>query len=158
MKKSLSLIACFGLAVLACGCQKQVSSNANVTNAERKTVNPSMLSAQTGSSVIAYHFHRTMRCHICLAIETNAARVIENNFSRQISDGQLTWMPYNLDEAGGKDLAKEFDISVSTLVLAKMQDGKHTKFRKLDNVWAYVGDPVKFDDYVKTEVEQFLSE
>lgn len=158
MKRSLSLIACFGLVILSCGCQEQVSSNANMTNAERKTVNPSMLSEQTGSSVIAYYFHRTMRCHTCLTIETNAARVIENNFSQQITDGKLIWMPYNLDEAGGKDLAKEFDISVSTLVLAKMQDGKHTKFRKLDNVWAYIGDPVKFDSYIQGEVSRFLNE
>lgn len=155
MKRSRIMIACFGLAVLACGCQEQASSNANVTNAERKTVNPSMLPVQTDSSVIAYYFHRTMRCHTCLTIETNAARVIENNFSQQITDGQLIWMPYNLDE-DGLDLAKEFDISVSTLVLAKMQDGKHTKFRKLEKVWEFVGDPAAFENYVKNEVNQFL--
>ena len=83
---------------------------------------------------------------------------IEENFSQQISNGTLTWIPFNLDESGGKELEEEFDVSVSTLVLSKMEGVGNTEYKKLEKVWGLIGDPVKFDNYVKNEVKQFLNE
>jgi hypothetical protein len=166
MKKNLISTTCWVLVILACGCQERVSFKSDVegtvsatgTNPESKITKTTAPPEQTGSTVIAYYFHRTIRCRTCLAIETNAARVIESNFSQQITDGRLTWMPLNLDNPGSNEFEKEFDISVSTLVLAKMQDGKHTKFKKLEQVWANVSDPAKFDAYIQDEVRQFLND
>lgn len=128
--------------IFATGCQNGVSSN----------------SAANEQTAVAYYFHRTMRCPTCLAIEVNAQRVIKSSFAEQIAANKLMWIPYNLDEADGDQLEKEFDVSVSTLVLAKMQDGNHTNYKKLEKVWDFIGDPVKFDGYIKSEVEKFLNE
>jgi hypothetical protein len=169
MIRKLISIVCFVLAVSACGCREQVSSNpavemkhssleATQTNEEIKIINTATPLDKNGPTVIAYYFHRTIRCPGCLEIEAAAQRVIETSFANQITDEKLTWIPFNLDDPGGRDFEREFDVSVSTLVLSKTEDGNHTKYKKLEKVWDFIGDPVKFDDYVQTEVRQFLNE
>ncbi len=170
MKNKLILIACFALALSVCGCLEQTSSRsaaavesstltaATAANKESERINLSAHSEGNNSTVIAYYFHRTMRCPACLAIEANAQRVIEGGFENQIANEQLMWIPLNLDEPGSEEFEKEFDISVSTLVLAKMQDGNHTKNKKLEKVWNYMGNPVEFEEYVQSEVRRFLNE
>jgi len=108
--------------------------------------------------VVAYYFHRTFRCAGCLAVEARAAEAIEKHFAEQLVDGRLVWMPFNLDEPGGADYEKAFDLSFNSLVLSRTQDGRSIEHAKLDNVWSLAGDPVQFDDYVKNEVGRFLNE
>ena len=169
MIRKLISIACFVLAVSACGCQEQALPNsvaqmkhnsieASQTNEESKTINTSVSSDKNGSTVIAYYFHPTMRCHTCVVIQANAARVIMDRFPQQIADGSLIWMPYDFDGPGGEDFKKEFDISASTLVLSRMTKGNHEEYKKLEKVWDLINDPAKFDEYIQTEVKQFLNE
>jgi len=157
------------LAVLISGCQERVSSGSVVktehsfiktsqVNEKNNLVDTAKSQDKNNPIITVYYFHRTMRCPICLAIEANAARVIEETFSQQIADGTLTWIPFNLDDPGGEEFEKEFDVSVSTLVLSKMEDSNNTKYKKLEKVWDLIGDPVKFDEYVQTEVKEFLNE
>src|SRR4030042_4864818 len=113
-------------------------------------------SSGINSKVIAYYFHPTVRCPTCLDIEASARFIIEKDFAAQIDDGKLIWMPFNLDDPGGRELEKEFDISVSTLVLVKLQNGKHREFKKLEKVWELIGDPELFDRYIAAELQQFL--
>ena len=159
----------FVLAGLLSGCQDKVSVhpvneikyNAVETyqnSEDNKTADTAAPLNKNSQTVIAYYFHRTMRCPTCLAIEANAQRVIESRFENQIVDEKLMWIPINLDEPGSEEFEKEFDVSVSTLVLAKVQDGNHTNYKKLEKVWDFIGDSVKFDEYVQTEVKEFLNE
>ena len=141
--KRLFLTICLVSAVVISGCKKQGDSNA--------ASSPAMDGNDT--VVIAYYFHRTIRCAGCLEIETNAKRVIENSFANQIADKKLIWAPFNLDEPGGEEFGKEFDVSASTLVLSKTKN-----YKKLEKVWQLAHDPEAFDAYVKDEVKQFLNE
>jgi hypothetical protein len=146
--KILFLVICLVSAIIISGCKKQGDSDAALS------------SAMDGNDtvVIAYYFHRTIRCAGCLEIETNAKRVIENSFANQIADKKLIWAPFNLDEPGGEEFGKEFDVSTSTLVLSKTKNGNHTEYKKLEKVWQLAHDPNAFDAYVKDEVKQFLNE
>ena len=169
MSRIIMYISCFVLAVLFSGCQDRGSVH-SVNEIKHNTVeikknseannihDIAAPSDKNGSTVIAFCFHRTMRCATCLAIEANVARVIETNFAEQLASGKLIWIPYNLDELGGDELGKEFDVSSSTLVLTKMQDGNHIKYKKLEKVWDFIGDPLKFDEYVQTVVKDYLNE
>jgi hypothetical protein len=169
MARKIIPIACFVLVWLLSGCQDNVSVNSvnevkhdsvetNQSSEENKTADTAALLDKNSSTVIAYYFHRTMRCPTCLAIEANAQRVIETGFADQIADEKLMWIPFNLDEPGGEKFEKLFDISASTLVLAKVQNGNHTEYKKLEKVWEFIGNPMKFDEYVQTEVRRFLNE
>jgi hypothetical protein len=139
---------CLVSAVIISGCKQQGDSNAASSTA--KDGNDTV--------VIAYYFHRTIRCTGCLEIEANAKRVIESSFAKQIADKKLIWVPFNLNEPGGDEFGKEFDVSTSTLVLSKEKNGHHTEYKKLEKVWQLVHDPNAFDVYVKDEVKQFLND
>ena len=139
---------CLVSAIIISGCEKQGDSNA--ASSPAKDGNDTV--------VIAYYFHRTIRCAGCLEIETNAKRVIEDSFAARIADKKLIWAPFNLDEPGGEEFGKEFDVSASTLVLSKTKNSNHTEYKKLEKVWQLVHDPNAFDAYVKEEVKQFLNE
>ena len=169
MIRKIIPIACFVLAALMSGCQGHDLSNPAVrmknksiesvrVNEESDAADTAKTPDENGPTVIAYYFHRTMRCPTCLAIEANTARVIEENYPQHIADGTLMWIPFNLDDPGGEEFEKEFDVSASTLVLSKMTNGNNTEYKKLEKVWDLIGNPVKFDDYVQGKVKQFLNE
>jgi hypothetical protein len=141
---------CLMSAVLYFGCQEQKTSVNSDRTLKQQTVN------QTDkTTIIAYYFHRTFRCPTCRAIEANAAQIIEKNFTQEIADGQLMWVPFNLDEPGGKELEKEFDVSISTLVVAKMK-GDNIEYKKLEKVWDLLGDSDKFSQYITEEINKYL--
>ncbi len=146
--KILFLAICLVSTVISSGCKKQGDSKAVSSPAE----------VSNDTVVIAYYFHRAIRCAGCLEIEANAKRVIENSFADQIANNKLIWMPFNIDEPGGDAFAKEFDVSASTLVLSKEKNSNLTEYKKLEQVWQLVHDPNEFDVYVKKEVKQFLNE
>jgi hypothetical protein len=158
--KILFLAICLVSAIVIFGCKKQDNSNSvsNEKNTIDSNAKPSPAMDSNDTVVIAYYFHRAIRCAGCLEIETNAQRVIESSFATQIADKKLIWVPFNLDEPGGEEFGKEFDVSASTLVLAKTKSGNHTEYKKLEKVWQLVHDPEAFNAYVINEVRQSLNE
>ena len=144
-------IVCLVSAVFYFGCQEQKAPVNSDRILNQQTVN------QTDKTiVIAYYFHRTFRCKACITIETNAERTIRENFSKELADGRLTWMPLNLDEPSGQKLAKEFDIFGSTLVIAKMKGDNTAQYKKLEKVWDLLGNQEEFSLYVTEEVNEYL--
>jgi len=151
--KLVILTICAVWAVIISGCTKQVSSNSANINSIK-----SFAKDANEDAVIAYYFHRNIRCAGCLKIEANAKRVIEKNFAKEIADKKLMWAPFNLDEPGGEEFAKEFDISIGTLVLSKTKKDNQSEYKKLEKAWELMHERNAFDTYVKDEVKQFLNE
>jgi len=154
--------------IIFSGCRKQNNSpvvnnaqvpveNANIAKSV-DAINITPDNEQQKPTVIVYYFHRTFRCPTCLAIEANAAHTIDDNFWQQLSEGNLKWIPFNLDDSGGEKLGKQFDVSGSTLVVAKMQNGKVIKYKKLDKVWQLIGNNKAFSEYVKSEIKEYLND
>lgn len=144
----------FVMLVLACcGCQER-QSNVATASSELSRLNKDNPAEPI---VMVYYFHRTARCFTCLSIEANAAQVVKNNFSPQITDGRLIWMPFNLDDPGGDEFRREFDITTSTLVVAKRVDTDRVEFAKLDKVWQLLGNPDGFSEYVTDRINKFLN-
>ena len=131
MIRKIIPIACFVLAISISGCQEHASSDSAVdiehssieatyVGEKNNTVDTAKSPDENSSTVIAYYFHRSVRCPGCLEIEAKAQQVIENSFANQIADEKLIWTPFNLDDPGGEEFVKEFDVSASTLVLSRM--------------------------------------
>jgi hypothetical protein len=146
--KILFLSICLVSAVMIFGCKKHGDS---------KTAS-SPAGDGNDTVVIAYYFHKTIRCVGCLEIESAAKQVIENSFPKQIAEQKLIWVPFNLDDPGGKEFEKKFNVSGSTLVLSKAKGGDDTQYRKLEKTWELISDQNDFDAYVRNEVQQFLNE
>ncbi|HUV63866.1 MAG TPA: nitrophenyl compound nitroreductase subunit ArsF family protein [Sedimentisphaerales bacterium] len=109
-------------------------------------------------TVMVYYFHRTNRCVTCLSIEANAAQAIQDNFPQQMTDGRLMWMPFNLDDPGGEEFRRDFDITASTLVVARTTDDNRIQYKKLEEVWRLLGDPEGFAEYVTNEINKFMND
>lgn len=142
------------LVLICCGCQERQSDVASPS---------SELSSQHKDNpaepmVMVYYFHRTARCFTCLSIEANAAQVIKNNFHQQMADDRLVWMPFNLDDPGGEEFEKEFDIASSTLVVSEIVNGNYVRYKKLEEVWHLLGDPEGFSEYVTGEINKFVND
>jgi hypothetical protein len=110
-----------------------------------------------GSTVVyAYYFHQTYRCLSCELMETTAAREIEEHFAPQIQDGQVVWMPVNIDKPEGKAFRQQFDVQGSALVLARMENGICKSSKKLDELWRLLNRPDGFSKYLVDEVNAYL--
>ena len=139
------------LVLVCCGCQEREAGGASDFYRGQNRNN--------GKPVImVYYFHRTARCPTCISIELKAHEVVRENFNNQIADGRLIWMPINVDEPGGEEFEKEFDVGLSSLVVAKIVDGNCIEYKKLNEVWTLLRDEEGFSKYVTDEINEYLNE
>jgi hypothetical protein len=106
--------------------------------------------------VIVYYFHSNMRCPTCRSIETQSHKTVESDFAAQLSSGEVVWKTVNYEQPSAADLAKKFEIQMPVVVVAKMKDGQIADWKRLDQVWALVGDKPAFAKYVHSEISEML--
>ncbi len=108
--------------------------------------------------LIAYYFHRTMRCPACLSIEEQAREAIEASYPDELASGRLEWRAVNVEEPGNEHFESDFGLASSALVLVVMRGDEVEKWASLDRVWELVDDPWGFQEYVWSEVAGYLTE
>lgn len=108
-------------------------------------------------TVIAYYFHRTIRCIPCITVEAVTAETIEKAFHEQLADGRLTWMGINLDDSGGQEYEKQFGVSRSALIVAKVDARSEVQYKELTKVWELLSDPDALSKYVENEIDEYLN-
>ena len=106
--------------------------------------------------VVAYYFHRTLRCMTCLAIEKSAKEAIEIAYLDALNDGRLAWLPVDYEAPANWHFAKDYALETSTLVLVEMRGGKPARWKALPKTWELIGDPGGFQEYVWAEVKEYL--
>ena len=109
-------------------------------------------------ALVVYYFHGNVRCVTCRAIETQAHETVQSDFASQLASEEIVWKKLNYEDAATADLAKQFAIQVPVVVLAKMESGQVANWRRLDKVWALVGDRPAFAELIRTEIGQMLSD
>lgn len=110
----------------------------------------------TSPEVVAFYFHRTIRCHSCLQIEEWAKQAIESRFAGEIAAGLVEWRPVNIQEVGNEHFEKDYELTAQSLVIVRMKDGQPAGWKNLKSVWELLGDYVRFTEYVQTEVSSLL--
>jgi hypothetical protein len=108
--------------------------------------------------VIAYYFHGTVRCETCLKIEQQAKAVIERQFKPELDAQRLVFKPLNYDLPENAHFLLDYKLPCPSLVLVRQKDGKGGQWTLLGDTWQLVEDPVKFNAYIGTEVNKFLSD
>lgn len=129
-----------------------------VTDADAPTNADELNSDAAGPNtiVIAYYFHRTMRCPTCLSIEAQARDAINEGYADALASDRLEWRPVNVEEEGNAHFESEFDLSGSSLVIVEMHDDRVARWKNLERVWELVEDPLAFQEYVWSELVQYL--
>jgi hypothetical protein len=107
--------------------------------------------------LVVYYFHSNIRCPTCRSIEAQAQETVQTHFASQLDNGEVVWKIVNYEQASAKPLAEKFQLQMPVVVLARMKDGKVEDWKRLDEVWALVGDKPAFAKYVKGEIEGMLS-
>lgn len=116
------------------------------------------LAAETlDDGLVVYYFHGDIRCPTCRAIESQTHETVQNVFADQLASGRVAWKIVNYDKPEGTDLAKQFDVHMANVVLAQMDGGEIENWKRLDRVWALVGDKPAFIEFVRTEIGQMLA-
>lgn len=112
---------------------------------------------QPARKVVAYYFHRTLRCPTCLAIEKQSRETIEAAFAGELEAGVLEWRAVNIEEPGNEHFEQDFALDAQSLVLVQMEGSVVRRWTTLKGVWELVDDPPGFEQYVATSVVTFLS-
>jgi len=108
-------------------------------------------------TVIAYYFHRTVRCPGCLQIEFMADQAIRETFDQDLKEGNLVWLVVNMKEPDNQEFVDEYDLDGSTLVLTDSVSNGNERWKKLEKVWELMHEPEAFGRYVKKEVADYLT-
>jgi len=108
-------------------------------------------------TVIAYYFHRTVRCSGCLQIEFMADQAIRETFNRELKEGNLVWFVLNMEEPDNQEFIDEYDLDASTLVLTYSASNGKGRWKKLEKVWELMHEPEAFGRYVEKEVADYLA-
>jgi len=119
------------------------------------TSEPSATNAPN-EQVIAYYFHRTIRCHTCLEIEKEAQAVMARQFKTELDTKELVFKPVNYQERENAHFVEDYKLPCPSLVLVRQRGGKDERWKLLGETWQLVHEPVKFNRYVESEVKKYL--
>ena len=97
-----------------------------------------------------------MRCETCRKIERQAREALERRFAVEVAEKRLVFEPVNYDKPENRSYLEKYKLPCPSLVVVRRKGGKDEKWKLLGETWERVENPVKFNEYVEGEVEQFL--
>ncbi len=108
--------------------------------------------------MVATYFHNTVRCPTCHKIEELSAETIQNNFTEALKNGTLVWRVINVDESENQHYNQDYQLYTKSIIVSEVKDGKEIRWKNLDKIWTLVRDDQKFEEYVTSEVQDWLKE
>lgn len=108
------------------------------------------------NGLVVYYFHSNTRCPTCQSIESQAKDTVHTEFAPQLTSQEIVWKVLNYEQSANAQLAKKFEIQMPVVVLARMKAGQIEDWKRLDEVWALVGDKPAFAKYVREQITKML--
>jgi len=109
-----------------------------------------------GSQVVVYAAHMTFRCPECTQIEWLARELVEREFAAELADGRLVFR--TIDYMRDTVFARTYNISSSTIVVVRLEDGEEQTFQRLDEVWTKLGNRDDYFAYVRAAIRASLGQ
>ncbi|HOW16391.1 MAG TPA: nitrophenyl compound nitroreductase subunit ArsF family protein [bacterium] len=107
--------------------------------------------------VNVYYFHGKFRCPTCRNIENYSKEAVETYFKKEIESGKINFKAINVEEKGNEHYIKDYQLYTKTLTVSVTKNSKEIKYKNLDKIWEYVRNKEKFFNYVKNEIDGYLS-
>jgi hypothetical protein len=104
------------------------------------------------------YFHTTARCPTCHKIEELSNDTIRFNFEDELKTGKVVWRVINVDEPENEHYIQDYQLYSKHLIVSEIKDGKEVRWKNLEKIWTLVRDEEKFEEYVKTEINDWLKE
>ncbi len=108
--------------------------------------------------LVVTYFHTSFRCPSCYRIEKYSKDAIHFNFEDELKSGKIVWRVINVEEPPNRHFIKDYRLYSKHLIVSEVQDGKELRWKDLKEVWVKVRDEAQFNDYVKTEISDWLKE
>jgi len=108
--------------------------------------------------LVVTYFHGTFRCPTCHKIENLSAKAIKTHFKDELQSGKLIFRVINVEEPGNEHYMKDYQLYTKSLIVSDVKNGKERRWKNLEKIWVYVRDDQKFDNYVKSEIADWLKE
>lgn len=118
MKKNILLAALFLLTLANC------KNSNNTQNQQNSVTSTTELSKYPNSKLIIYYFHSTQRCPTCLSVEKNTKEILEESYKPELENNQIVFKSINFVEKENEELAKKYQISMSTILLVYNKNQK----------------------------------
>ena len=106
--------------------------------------------------LVATYFHNTFRCPTCHQIEEQSAEAIRDNFASELKNGTLVWRVINVDDPENQHYTKDYKLYTKHLIISEVKDGKEVRWKDLQNVWMLVHNQEKFEQYVVSEIKDWM--
>ncbi len=110
--------------------------------------------AGQGDYVAVYYMHSTFRCVTCNTIEKMTKSLLDKSYREELADGRIRWKDVDFQE--NEALAKQFEIVSSCVVVAQIEKGEVTGFKRLDEVWTLMKKPDQFNRYIGDAINSYL--
>lgn len=146
--KTLLVIIVFGLLAFAGirQMEKATAPDAAPTQEQPAAAEP------LANGVVLDYFTFGKRCDTCVRMETWAREAIETAFADALRDGRLIMRASDGDPA----TIQKYGLTVKSLVVRKIQDGKETSWQNLSRIWELNGDEAAYKAYIIEQVKQAL--
>lgn len=105
--------------------------------------------------VAVYYMHSTFRCVTCNTIEQMTRELLDDSYSEELVTGEVRWQEINFQKS--KSLAEQFEVMASCVVVAQVDSGGVVEYRRLDEVWTLMQEPVSFNNYISSAIDHYLS-
>ena len=113
-------------------------------------------SLPSGSEKIEiFTFHTTQRCISCINVSNFVKSVVDEKFASEINAEKIIFKEINIDLSENKQLAKDYQVSGSSLYITVTKDGQTFKEEDTD-VWRYVPYESKFKTYFESKIKKLL--
>ncbi|MDA8403140.1 MAG: nitrophenyl compound nitroreductase subunit ArsF family protein [Desulfobacteraceae bacterium] len=109
-------------------------------------------------SIVVTYFHNTIRCPTCHKIEEQSTQAIKFHFENELKTGKLVFRVINVDEPANEHYNTDYQLYTKSLIVSEMKDGKEVRWKNLEKIWEFVHDEEQFDNYVYTEIKDWLKE
>lgn len=118
-----------------------------------QTINTSLPSGS--EKIEVFVFHATQRCISCINIGKYAKATIEEKFPEELKSGKITFREVNIDLVENRQLAKDYKVSGSALLINVIKDGKDNH-EEDTTVWRLVTNEVQMKSYFEAKLRKLL--
>ncbi|HCF60498.1 MAG TPA: hypothetical protein DFS52_21190 [Myxococcales bacterium] len=162
-----SLVALVATASLFVGCTKSAGTESQAPKSEAaapQATEPkaSEVKAATAQAdpaqdrVVAYYFHGNRRCRTCIGMQETISKTIQEKFAAELAAGRLSFQEINYEAPEHEHFVKQFDLSFSTLVVARVRGEQTVKFANCGDIWNHALDQTALAGYAEKNVREYL--
>lgn len=118
-------------------------------------INLAFASKKTEIRVI--YFHGPIRCHTCVQIENEAQMTVKSNFEKELKSGLITFQSIDYVSDTTNNYEKQYQLENQSLIIAKYENGKQVKWKKLEKIWNLTGNYDRMSRYISSEIKKLLN-